>query len=59
MFKYSDKNELDATDGHITDDIRIRSKRDWYEHSEKSAKFFLNLEKQGLPESINKDYLKA
>ena len=40
------KNELDAIYNHITEGIRIRSKCDWYEHSEKSSKFFLNLEKQ-------------
>ena len=54
MFKCSDKNELDTTYDHITDDIRIRSKCDWYEHSEKSTKFFLNLEKQRLAEIIIK-----
>ena len=40
------KNELDAIYDHITEGIRIRSKYEWYEHSEKSTKFFLNLEKQ-------------
>ena len=29
------KNELDAIYDHITEGIRIRSKCDWYEHSEK------------------------
>ena len=33
------KNELD----HIADGIRKRSKYEWYEHAEKSAKLFLNL----------------
>ena len=28
-----------------TNGIRIRSKCNWYEHREKSSKFFLNLEK--------------
>ena len=28
-----------------TNGIRIRSKCNWYEHGEKSSKFFLNLEK--------------
>ena len=37
------KNELDAIYDHITEGIRIRSKCNWYEHSEKSAKSFLNL----------------
>ena len=40
------KNELDAIYDYITDAIKIRSKCDCYEHNEKSAKFFLNLEKQ-------------
>ena len=39
------KNELDVIYAHITESI-IRSKYDWYERSEKSTKFFLNLEKQ-------------
>ena len=35
--------------------IRVRSKCEWYEHSEKSAKFFLNLEKQrGAQNAIKK-----
>ena len=29
----------------IAEGIRIRSKYDWYEHGEKSTKYFLNLEK--------------
>ena len=41
------KNELDDIYDHIAEGIRIRSKCDWYEHGEKSTKFFLNLEKQG------------
>ena len=40
------KNELDAIYDYITDGIKIRSKCDCYEHNEKSAKFFLNLDKQ-------------
>ena len=39
------ENELDAIYDHITEGIRIRSKGKWYEHREKSTKFFLNLEK--------------
>ena len=34
------KNELDAIYDHIAEDIRIRSKCDWYEHGEKSNKKF-------------------
>ena len=49
------KNELDAIYDHITEGIRIRSKCEWYEHSEKSTKFFLNLEKQrGAQNAIKK-----
>ena len=38
--------ELESIYDHITEGIRIRSKCDWYEHGEKSTKFFLNLEKK-------------
>ena len=49
------KNELDPIYDHITEGIRIRSKCEWYEHSEKSTKFFLNLEKQrGAQNAIKK-----
>ena len=40
------KKELDSIYDHIAEGIRIRSKCDWYEHGEKSTKFFLNLEKK-------------
>ena len=40
------KNKLEIIYDHISDGIRIRSKCEWYEHGEKSTKFFLNLEKQ-------------
>ena len=46
LSKYNSiKNELDAIYDHITEDICIRSKCDWYELSKKLTKFFLNLEK--------------
>ena len=49
------KNELDAIYDHITEGIRIRSKCKWYEHSKKSTKFFLNLEKsRGAQNAIKK-----
>ena len=48
------KNELDAIYDHITEDIRIRSKCKWYGHSEKSTKFFLNLEKTKRSSKHNK-----
>ena len=38
--------ELDSTYDYIAEGIRIQSKFDWYEHGEKSTKFFLNLEKK-------------
>ena len=49
---YSDyKNELETIYDPIADGIRIRSKCKWYEHGEKSTKFFLDLEKK---QSLNK-----
>ena len=47
------KNELDTIYDHITRGIKIRSK--WYEHSEKSTKFFSNLyKKRGVQNRIGK-----
>ena len=40
------KKEFNSIYDHIAEVIRIRSKCDWYEHGEKSTKFFLNLEKK-------------
>ena len=40
------KKELDSIYDHIAEGIRTESKCDWYEHSEKSTKCFLNLEKK-------------
>ena len=40
------KKELDSIYDNTTEDIRIWSKCDWYEHGEKSTIFFLNLEKK-------------
>ena len=40
------KNELETIYDHITDSTQIRSKCEWYEHGEKSAKFFLKLAKK-------------
>ena len=40
------KNELETIYDHIADGIKIRSKCEWYEHGEKSTKFFLNLDKK-------------
>ena len=52
LSKYNNiKNELDAIHDHITEGIRIRSKCNWYEHSEKS----INIEKQrGVQNTIKK-----
>ena len=56
LSKYdSFENELDKIYDHIAEGIRIRSKCDWYEHGEKSTKFFLKLEKQrGSQNTIKK-----
>ena len=56
LSKYDNfENELDEIYDHIAEGIRIRSKCDWYEHGEKSAKFFLKLEKQrGSQNTIKK-----
>ena len=44
--EYAETNEkLDKIYQEKTTGIRIRSKCDWYEHRQKSSKFFLNLEK--------------
>ena len=44
--EYIETNEkLDKIYQEKTNGIRIRSKCNWYEHGEKSSKFFLNLEK--------------
>ena len=49
------KNELDEIYDHIAESTRMRSKCDWYEHGQKSTKFFLNLEKQrGSQNTIKK-----
>ena len=40
------KKEINSVYDHIAEVIRIRSKCDWYEHGEKSTKFYLNLEKK-------------
>ena len=43
--EYIETNEkLDNIYQEKANGIRIRSKCDWYEHEEKSSKFFLNLE---------------
>ena len=42
-----------------TDVIRVRNKCDWYEHSEKSTKLILNLEKQQRAKSTIKKLIVA
>ena len=48
------KNELEVTWDHMTEGIGIRIKWYWYEHSEKSTKYFLNPEKQRGSQNIIK-----
>ena len=49
------KNELEAIYEHTGDGTNVRSKCEWYEHGEKSVKFFLNLEKKrGVQNQIRK-----
>ena len=45
------RNKLDKIYEQKINGIRIRSKCDWYEHGEKTSKFFLNLEKTGCTQS--------
>ena len=40
------KNALELIYDLIAEGVKLRGKCDWYEQSEKSAKFFLNLENQ-------------
>ena len=56
LSKYNNiKNQLDVIYDHITEGMLIRSKCNGYEHSKKSTKFFLNLEKQqGVQNTIKK-----
>ena len=53
------RNKLDKIHEQKINTIRIRSKCDWYEHGEKSSKFFLNLERtrstQSTIRNITKD----
>ena len=39
-------NELDTIYDYITEGIILGSKVNWYEHGEKSSKYFFNLEKR-------------
>ena len=42
---------MEALYDYITEGIILRSKTDWYEHGEKSSKYFLNLEKRNKSKS--------
>ena len=58
------KADLDEIYDNIAEGIKIRSKSQWYEESEKSTKYFLNLEKKQTEKSIRrlvtdkKDFIK-
>ena len=40
------KNDWESIYDYNTDDIKVKSKCEWYEHGENSTKLFLNLEKK-------------
>ena len=40
------KNDSESIYDYITDEIKVKSKCEWYEHGENSTKLFLNLEKK-------------
>ena len=48
------KTKLEQIYDHIAEDIKVRTKTQWYEEGEKSSKFFLNLEKTKTTRSIIK-----
>ena len=48
---YKYKNELESIYNFIAERIILRSKASWYEHGEKSSKYFLNLEKRNKAKS--------
>ena len=45
------KSDLESLYNYITAGIILRSKSEWYEHCEKSSKYFLNLEKRNKAKS--------
>ena len=51
------KNDLDTIYDYITDRIILHSKVNWYEHGEKSSRYFLNLEKRNKARSFLKKFL--
>ena len=48
---YKYKNELKSIYNFIAEGIILHSKASWYEHGEKSSKYFLNLEKRSKAKS--------
>ena len=51
------KDELESLYNYITEGIILHSRISWYEHGEKSSKYFLNLEKRNKSKSqIRKSY---
>ena len=57
--EYIETNEkLDKIYQEKANGIRIRSKCNWYEHGEKSSKFFLNLEKSCAVQNQIRNILK-
>ena len=48
---YKYKNELESIYNFIAEGIILCSKANWYEHGEKSSKYFLNLEKRNKAKS--------
>ena len=49
------KNDLENIYDYIADGIKIKSKCEWYEHGEKSTKFFLDLDKKrGVQNRVRK-----
>ena len=48
---YDCKQEIESIYNYITEGIIMRYKTDWYEHGEKSTKYFLNLEKRNKVKS--------
>ena len=48
---YKYKNELESIYNFIAEGIILRSKASWYEHGEKSSKYFFNLEKRNKAKS--------
>ena len=54
---YKAKNELEALYDYITEGVILCSKTDWYEHGEKSSKYFLNLEERNKSKSHMRNIL--